>query len=216
MNETGQDLLGSESAAERAEGARPLLHTYEGFMNAVADGGMHKTQYRDVLAMSAFTLAPAGSTADTYRVWEALQTGSIPIIRVDAADAPGPPGLPPRRRNAQGVVVTSVVDGRDGVRFGPGKGRAVTGWDPLLPHRNGNGNGNGNGKGKGGSGGGLASMTGHPPLPFVTDWKQAGDVLAALAAMGREELDQYQAEVGQWWEAVQAHHRALFREQVMG
>jgi hypothetical protein len=37
-------------------------------------------EYRDTLLQSSFTLAPVGNGDDTYRFWEAIEAGSIPIF----------------------------------------------------------------------------------------------------------------------------------------
>jgi len=40
-----------------------------------------KSVYADVLARSIFTLAPEGTGVETFRIWEALEAGSIPVIK---------------------------------------------------------------------------------------------------------------------------------------
>eukprot|EP00039_Didymoeca_costata_P008167 m.108730 g.108730 ORF g.108730 m.108730 type:complete len:561 (+) comp13976_c1_seq3:629-2311(+) len=41
---------------------------------------VHEDQYRAIMADSIFTLAPAGHNADQYRIYEAISTGSIPVV----------------------------------------------------------------------------------------------------------------------------------------
>ena len=43
------------------------------------------TDYRASIAQSKFTLCPPGMGMDTYRLWETLLLGSIPIVESDPA-----------------------------------------------------------------------------------------------------------------------------------
>jgi hypothetical protein len=45
-------------------------------------------RYRDILIESIFTLAPGGGNEESYRVYEALAAGSIPVIKYSAAWTP--------------------------------------------------------------------------------------------------------------------------------
>ena len=45
-------------------------------------------RYRDTLLETAFTIAPGGGNEETYRVYEALEAASIPIIKHSPAWAP--------------------------------------------------------------------------------------------------------------------------------
>ena len=47
--------------------------------------GLPTSQYGDVLLRSAFTLCPGGTNEETYRVWEALEAGSIPVLKAGEA-----------------------------------------------------------------------------------------------------------------------------------
>ena len=39
-----------------------------------------ESEYRDVLLQSSFTLCPLGPAQDSYRFWEAIEAGSIPVV----------------------------------------------------------------------------------------------------------------------------------------
>ena len=45
--------------------------------------GMDTAAYRQVLADSSFTLCPGGGNSETYRISEALEAGSIPVLESD-------------------------------------------------------------------------------------------------------------------------------------
>lgn len=57
----------------------------DGFTNLTsmwndAQRGMQVKEYREALLRSTFTLCPGGGNVETFRVSEALETGSIPIL----------------------------------------------------------------------------------------------------------------------------------------
>lgn len=39
-----------------------------------------ESEYRDALLQSSFTLCPLGPAQDSYRFWEAIEAGSIPVV----------------------------------------------------------------------------------------------------------------------------------------
>jgi len=43
----------------------------------------YETEYRDVLSRSRFSLCPSGGAAGSYRFWESLQAGAIPVLISD-------------------------------------------------------------------------------------------------------------------------------------
>ncbi|CAM9373761.1 unnamed protein product [Scytosiphon promiscuus] len=50
---------------------------------------MDSKQWQDLLLDSKFTLSPGGHNAETFRTWEALEAGSIPIVsKLDFTDPP--------------------------------------------------------------------------------------------------------------------------------
>eukprot|EP00039_Didymoeca_costata_P005204 m.79395 g.79395 ORF g.79395 m.79395 type:complete len:388 (+) comp12713_c0_seq1:565-1728(+) len=51
---------------------------------------IHSEEYRDYLTKSVFTLAPRGHNPDQYRLYEAIVTGSIPVITESQLDAFAP------------------------------------------------------------------------------------------------------------------------------
>ena len=53
------------------------------------------TQYMDIMKRSRFSLAPSGSGPNSIRFWEALGSGTIPILLADTLELPSlPPSLP--------------------------------------------------------------------------------------------------------------------------
>lgn len=62
---------------------RPELIPGEGEGNLLSS-----RRYRDLLSESVYTLCPAGTNEESYRVWEALEAGSIPIIKSSHAWSP--------------------------------------------------------------------------------------------------------------------------------
>jgi len=43
----------------------------------------NSTQYKNVLKHSVFTLCPTGRNPESYRIYEAIEAGSIPILALD-------------------------------------------------------------------------------------------------------------------------------------
>ena len=52
-----------------------------------AEGRLAPTEWRRVASASAFTFAPPGHNAETYRLYEAAEAGSIPVVSVSAETA---------------------------------------------------------------------------------------------------------------------------------
>jgi hypothetical protein len=50
--------------------------------------GLDGADYVQLLTQSVFTLCPSGSNEETYRVWEALEAGSIPVVKRSRAWKP--------------------------------------------------------------------------------------------------------------------------------
>ena len=50
-------------------------------------------EYLEILAQSIFSLCPSGSGSNSIRLWEAIGSGSIPVILSDTYQHPGPPSL---------------------------------------------------------------------------------------------------------------------------
>ena len=55
------------------------IEKWSGSYSAEA-GYMTPTRYRDELRNSVYTLVPAGHSPECFRLWEAIQQGSIPIV----------------------------------------------------------------------------------------------------------------------------------------
>ena len=56
---------------------------------ASGGGKISQQEYRSVLLDSAFTLAPAGHNIECYRIWEAAEAGSIPVLIVNETSVNG-------------------------------------------------------------------------------------------------------------------------------
>lgn len=65
------------------------VQTDEDNCNRVAVQKINQTVYHRVLLDSAFTLSPAGHNHECFRMWEAAEAGSIPVLLVNETSAFG-------------------------------------------------------------------------------------------------------------------------------
>lgn len=71
---------------------------HNGELNPIGKDNRNKraTQYMDLMKRSRFSLAPSGSGPNSIRFWEALGSGTIPVLLADTLQLPSlPPSLPP-------------------------------------------------------------------------------------------------------------------------
>eukprot|EP01012_Entosiphon_sulcatum_P067911 TRINITY_DN97797_c0_g1_i1.p1 TRINITY_DN97797_c0_g1~~TRINITY_DN97797_c0_g1_i1.p1 ORF type:complete len:416 (-),score=31.14 TRINITY_DN97797_c0_g1_i1:12-1259(-) len=62
---------------------RPFFHHYSSVWSGTygsSAGYVPTAQFRTIMGNSVFTIAPFGHAQETFRMWEALEMGSIPII----------------------------------------------------------------------------------------------------------------------------------------
>ena len=73
---------------------------------AQKDGYLGVDEYRAVLLKSVLTLSPAGHNPECYRLWEALEAGSIPVVPLDQNyhQHPCHESLLPLRQSAAPVI----------------------------------------------------------------------------------------------------------------
>ena len=67
-------------------GQRVFVHitpSWSSKFNDTASGFISTEQYKQVLESSAFTLCPAGHNPEAFRIFEACEAGSIPVIALD-------------------------------------------------------------------------------------------------------------------------------------
>ena len=70
---------------------------YNGDINPIGQHSRDKraTQYMDIMTRSRFSLTPSGSGPNSIRFWEALGSGSIPVLLADSLDLPSLPSSLP-------------------------------------------------------------------------------------------------------------------------
>lgn len=64
-----------------------FIHVAKQWTGAISQstGHIEPDEYRKILLDSAFTLCPAGHNPESYRIYEAIEAGSIPILALDRA-----------------------------------------------------------------------------------------------------------------------------------
>ena len=69
-------------------------------------GYLNADEYRAVLLNSVLTLAPAGGNPECFRLWEALEAGSIPVVPLDETyhQHPCSDSLLPLRQSAAPII----------------------------------------------------------------------------------------------------------------
>ena len=149
--------------------------------------------YREVLEASTFTLCPSGTNEETFRVWESLEAGSIPILkRNHVAFGPLNESLSPydpthglwrgdgrsERSSQNGTLAPEAVE--------------LDSTCPITSH-----------------GGISARLTGHP-LPMLESWSEVPVLLREMAVLPANELDELQNRVRSWYLAFKQHHAAAF------
>ena len=162
--------------------------------------GDHDT-FRDTLSDSAFTLCPGGTNEETFRVYEALEAGSIPIIKANqAAFAAFNEPLPP-------------FDGTGGLHRARSHHhhhhQSKQAKQSKLKEEE---------KEKGGeeqdSQSGPSDVEQQHPLPTVASWDLAPQLLQHLSAQPLEEIDALQQRTREWWETFKQAHAAAFGEAI--
>jgi len=100
------------SSANAALLARGFLHTatqhyqHVNSRHAEKHGYLNADEYRGVLLKSALTLVPAGVNPECFRLWEALEAGSIPVVPLGEAyhQHPCKDALLPLRQSSAPVI----------------------------------------------------------------------------------------------------------------
>ena len=143
--------------------------------------------YREVLEASTFTLCPSGTNEETFRVWESLEAGSIPILK--------------RNHVAFGPLNESLspYDPTHGLWRGDGRSELsaqeageLDSTCPTTSHDS-----------------MSARLIGHP-LPMLESWSEVPVLLREMAVLPANELDELQKRVRSWYLAFKQHHAAAF------
>lgn len=72
------DDVDARGGAQALRGHMLLTHSFDDPFHGLVVG-----RYRQILASSSFTLCPEGVHVESYRLWEALEVSSIPIVTCD-------------------------------------------------------------------------------------------------------------------------------------
>ncbi len=73
------DILSKWNITNSTDGFMHIIDKWKGEATSV-NGYLTPDKYRDVLLESVFTLCPSGNNVESYRLFEALEAGSIPVI----------------------------------------------------------------------------------------------------------------------------------------
>ena len=97
-----KDLLASFMGSFSTHWTRKVLNSLNSSRFKVVDSGKwyyenpdfnRGEKYRDLMAVSKFSLCPRGTGPSTIRIWESLASGSIPVIYSDQLIMPDIPGF---------------------------------------------------------------------------------------------------------------------------
>ena len=83
-----QEWLTTTQTGQMINDADPrpfFLHSAKQWTGVISQSSGHidPEEYRNVLLQSAFTLCPSGHNPESYRIYEAIEAGSVPILALD-------------------------------------------------------------------------------------------------------------------------------------
>ena len=172
------------SAKQKKKGkrvAKGYSYSRVGNSNEVHDEALSAKNFKQVLLDSVFTLSPSGHNPETFRLYEAAEAGSIPIVDytdVGNLEAQAPDIYWPRHRGGDTVFLGRAGGMNQSSSSSSLPSRCSSPWQPFIDS--------------------------GAPFIWIEDWADIEAVLAALRAEGSVKLRNRQHQLEQWYKSYMA------------